>query len=61
MKTSEYESDCMVQNNHNCEYENLLHEQLTDRSQRSETVKRQCITWLKENDMPWHAYENDSK
>ena len=40
MKTSEYESNCMVQNNHNCEYENLLHEQLTDSNQRSETVKR---------------------
>ena len=44
METSEYKSDCMAQNNHNCEYENLLHEQLTDRSQRSETVKRQHIT-----------------
>ena len=51
----------MVQNDHNSEYENLLHEQLTDRNQRSEIVKRQYITWLKENDMPWHAYENDSK
>ena len=44
METNEYESDCMVQNNHNCEYENLLHEQPTDRNQRNETVKRQCIT-----------------
>ena len=43
METSEYESDCIVQNNQNSEYENLLHEQLTDRNQRSEIVKRQCI------------------
>ena len=44
METSEYGSDCIVQNNHNSEYDNLLHEQLTDKNQRNEIVKGQCIT-----------------
>ena len=46
----------MVQNDHNSEYEKLLHEQLMDRKQKSEIVKRQCIAWLKENDMAWYMY-----